>query len=59
MTQSLVDDEAFSKKVIERTASKRWSMPEDLIGVAIFLASQASNFVTGTEIVVDGGVLGL
>ena len=59
MTEFIFNDEPFSKKVIERTASRRWGTPEDLNGVAIFLASRASDFITGEEIVVDGGVIGL
>ena len=33
----------------------RWGQPEDLAGIAVFLASAASDFVTGTAIPVDGG----
>ena len=38
-----------------RTPAKRWGVPDDLAGVAVFLASPASDFVTGTAIPVDGG----
>jgi len=41
--------------VLHRTPAKRWGKPEDLAGVAIFLASPASNFVTAGYIAVDGG----
>ena len=41
--------------VLMRTPAKRWGEPEDHAGVAVFLASQASDFVTGTSIPVDGG----
>ncbi len=58
MTENLFMDPDFAKTVTERTASHRWGYPEDLIGVAIFLASRASDFVTGEDIVVDGGVIG-
>jgi 2-deoxy-D-gluconate 3-dehydrogenase len=34
----------------------RWGEPEDLVGPALFLASPASDFVTGASLVVDGGV---
>jgi gluconate 5-dehydrogenase len=34
---------------------KRWGKPRDLAGVAIFLASDAASYVTGHQIVVDGG----
>lgn len=43
------------KTIIERTPMKRFGNPEDLIGACIWLASDASSFVTGTIIPVDGG----
>ena len=42
-------------RVVARTPAGRWGDPDDLAGVAIFLASSASDFVTGTAIPVDGG----
>ena len=45
----------FNEKVVARTPAGRWGKPEDFAGVAVFLASRASNFVTGAEIFVDGG----
>ena len=41
--------------VLMRTPAKRWGTPDDHAGVAVFLASKASDFVTGTSIPVDGG----
>ena len=41
--------------VLMRTPAKRWGVPDDLSGVAVFLGSAASDFVTGTAIPVDGG----
>ena len=41
--------------VIRRTPERRWGVPDDLGGVAVFLASPASDFLTGTAIPVDGG----
>jgi 2-deoxy-D-gluconate 3-dehydrogenase len=41
--------------VMARTPAKRWGRTEDFAGVAIFLASEASNFVTGASLLVDGG----
>ena len=43
------------ESVEKRTPEGRWGVPRDLSGVAAFLASAASNFVTGTAIPVDGG----
>lgn len=59
MTEFLWRDEAFANKVIARTASRRWGNPNDLRGLVIFLASGASDFVTGENIAIDGGVIGL
>jgi 2-deoxy-D-gluconate 3-dehydrogenase len=41
--------------VLMRTPAKRWGVPDDLSGIAVFLGSAASDFVTGTAIPVDGG----
>jgi gluconate 5-dehydrogenase len=56
MTQPLVDDEAFNSWVLGRTPSARWGTPEDLIGPAIWLASDASNYVNGQIVFIDGGM---
>lgn len=45
----------LNERVIARTAAGRWGQPADLAGAAVFLASAASDFVTGTAIPVDGG----
>ena len=42
-------------RVVARTPAGRWGTPEDHAGIAVFLASAASDFVTGTAIPVDGG----
>jgi 2-deoxy-D-gluconate 3-dehydrogenase len=42
-------------RVLARTPAGRWGTPEDHAGIAVFLASAASDFVTGTAIPVDGG----
>jgi len=41
--------------VLKRTPAGRWGMPDDFAGIAVFLAAQASDFVTGAVITVDGG----
>jgi 2-deoxy-D-gluconate 3-dehydrogenase len=43
------------ERVLARTPAGRWGAPEDLAGIAVFLCSAASDFVTGTAIPVDGG----
>ena len=47
--------EGLYERVLARTPAGRWGRPADLAGVAVFLASAASDFVTGTAIPVDGG----
>lgn len=42
-------------RVLARTPAARWGAPADLAGIAVFLASSASDFITGTAIPVDGG----
>jgi 2-deoxy-D-gluconate 3-dehydrogenase len=43
------------ERILRRTPAGRWGMPEDLAGIAVFLAAPASAFVTGAAIPVDGG----
>lgn len=52
-----VDGHPFNDFIIRRTPAQRWGNPEDLQGAAIFLASQASDFVNGHILYVDGGIL--
>ena len=47
----------FDSFIIAKTPAARWGSPEDLAGPAIFLASEASNFVNGHILYVDGGIL--
>ena len=47
----------FDQFIIAKTPAARWGEPEDLIGPAVFLASDASNFVNGHVLYVDGGIL--
>jgi gluconate 5-dehydrogenase len=57
MNQALVDNPAFNAWVVGRTPAKRWGKPGELVGVAVFLASPASDYVNGQLIFVDGGML--
>jgi 2-deoxy-D-gluconate 3-dehydrogenase len=43
------------ERVLARTPAGRWGKPDDHAGIAVFLCSKASDFVTGTAIPVDGG----
>ena len=57
MNRALIDDPKFDAWVKGRTPSGRWGVPDDLIGVTVFLASPASDYVNGQTIYVDGGLL--
>jgi 3-oxoacyl-[acyl-carrier protein] reductase len=50
-------DERFRAKVVAKTPLGRWGVPEDLAGAAVFLASDASAYMTGQMIMVNGGVV--
>jgi 2-dehydro-3-deoxy-D-gluconate 5-dehydrogenase len=57
-TEALQADETRNRQILERIPAGRWGQPEDLGGAALFLASAASDYVTGTVITVDGGWMG-
>ena len=57
MTKPLEADVDFNAWICKRTPAGRWGDPQELIGPLIFLASEASNFINGQIIYVDGGVL--
>ena len=52
-----VDGHPFNDFILKRTPAARWGEPTDLSGAAVFLASSASNFVSGHVLYVDGGIL--
>ena len=56
LTEALVNDAEFTRWLVGRTPSRRWGNVQDLVGAAVFLASDASNFVNGHILYVDGGV---
>jgi gluconate 5-dehydrogenase len=56
MTQSLADDPSFDEWVKQRTPAARWGNPQELVGAAIFFSSDASSFVNGQILYVDGGM---
>lgn len=57
-TQALQDDPVRSRSILERIPAGRWGQAGDLGGAAVFLASQASDYVSGITLPVDGGWLG-
>ncbi len=54
---NLIQDNNRNKEILSRIPIGRWGTPEDIKGVIIFLASEASNYVSGAVIPVDGGYL--
>jgi 2-deoxy-D-gluconate 3-dehydrogenase len=57
-TQALQDDPVRSKAILERIPAGRWGDPADFAGPVVFLASDASDYVDGTIVTVDGGWMG-
>jgi gluconate 5-dehydrogenase len=56
LNKALVDDPNFSEWLAKRTPAGRWGNVDELVGTCIFLASDASSFVNGTTVFVDGGI---
>jgi 2-deoxy-D-gluconate 3-dehydrogenase len=57
-TQALQDDPDRSRAILERIPAGRWGTAPDIAGAAVFLASEAAGYVSGTVLPVDGGWLG-
>jgi len=57
-TKPLREDEQRSQAILERIPAGRWGQPQDLQGAAVFLSSEASNYINGTVLTVDGGWMG-
>jgi 2-dehydro-3-deoxy-D-gluconate 5-dehydrogenase len=55
MIEPVLRNEAFRQAIVSRTPAGRFGEPEELAGTAVYLASRASDFVTGQSIPVDGG----
>ena len=56
MNRALIDNEEFNAWVCKRAPAGRWGRPDELAGLAVFLASSASDYVSGQMIVIDGGM---
>ena len=57
-TEALRLDETRSRQILERIPAGRWGTPDDVAGAAVFLCSEASRYVHGQILVIDGGWLG-
>lgn len=57
MNEKLFDNEEWGHRLLRKIPLGRAGVPEDLIGAAVFLASSASDYVTGQVLYVDGGFL--
>jgi len=56
LTRSALADPEYAQMMKSRIPLGRWAMPEDIVGPTVFLASKASDFVTGQIVYIDGGV---
>ncbi len=57
-TKALREDPVRSKSILDRIPAGRWGTPEDLMGTIVFLSSDASNYLNGSVVIVDGGWMG-
>lgn len=57
MTEIIYKDKEASDRILSHIPMRRWGLTEDLAGTVVFLASEASNYITGITIYVDGGFL--
>jgi NAD(P)-dependent dehydrogenase (short-subunit alcohol dehydrogenase family) len=56
LTKDALADPAYAKQMRDRIPMGKWALPEDIVGPTIFFASDASSFVTGQILYIDGGV---
>ncbi len=57
-TKALREDSSRNKTILDRIPAGRWGIPEDLMGTVVFLCSDASNYLNGSVVTVDGGWMG-
>ena len=58
MNEALIANETRAKQILERIPAGRWGRPEDFKGAVVFLASEASRYVNGEVLTIDGGWMG-
>jgi len=57
-TRALREDAVRNKSILDRIPAGKWGTPEDLMGTIVFLCSDASNYLNGSVVTVDGGWMG-
>jgi NAD(P)-dependent dehydrogenase (short-subunit alcohol dehydrogenase family) len=55
LTQQIKQNEAWYRAYAEKSMLRRWANPSEMVGAVVFLASDASSYVTGSYLLVDGG----
>jgi len=58
MNEALIANETRARQILERIPAARWGAPEDFKGAVVFLASEASRYVSGEVLTIDGGWMG-
>ncbi|KAJ9616431.1 hypothetical protein H2200_000149 [Cladophialophora chaetospira] len=58
MNEALIANETRARQILERIPAGRWGSPEDFKGAVVFLASEASRYVSGEVLTIDGGWMG-
>lgn len=58
MNTALINDEKRAESILSRIPAGRWGSPDDFKGSVVYLASRASNYVSGEVLTVDGGWMG-
>jgi NAD(P)-dependent dehydrogenase (short-subunit alcohol dehydrogenase family) len=57
MMRATLDEPEFHQRIVDATLMRRVADPSEIVGAALFLASDASTYVTGSCLTVDGGLL--
>ena len=58
MNEALIANETRARQIMERIPAGRWGSPDDFKGAVVFLASEASRYISGEVLTIDGGWMG-